>query len=77
MRINVKVLPNSGRQEIIKINDTEYKVFLKKSPENNKANEELTKVLGKYLEGNIKIIKGKTSKKKLIEYEPKRNVCRY
>jgi len=41
---------------------------LKKSPEDNKANEELTKLLKKYFnEKNVKIIKGLTSRNKIIE----------
>jgi len=67
MILKIKVQPNSGRQEIIKISEDEYKVFLKKSPEDNKANIELTKLLTKHLGKKVKIIKGKTSKKKLVE----------
>ena len=68
MKINLKVQPKSGRQEIIRVDEDSYKVFLKKSPEDNKANEELTKLLKKYFnEKNVKIIKGLTSRNKIIE----------
>jgi len=67
MRLNIKVQPSSGRQEIKKISQNEYKVFLKKSPEDNKANKELTKLLKKYFKKDIKIIKGFTSKQKVVE----------
>lgn len=67
MKLKIKVQPTSGRQEIIKISETEYKVFLKKSPEDNKANNELEKLLTKYLKLPAKIIKGFTSKNKVIE----------
>ena len=67
MRLNIKAQPNSGRQKIQKISENEYKVFLKKSPEDNKANEELIKFLKKHYKKEIKIIKGFTSKKKVIE----------
>ncbi|MEA3248302.1 MAG: DUF167 domain-containing protein [Nanoarchaeota archaeon] len=67
MRINIKVQPNSGRQVIQKISEEEYKVFLKKSPEDNKANKELIKLLKKHFKKEIKIIKGFTSKRKTIE----------
>ena len=67
MKLNIKVQPNSGRQEIQKISKDEYKVFLKKSPEDNKANKELIKFLSKYLHSKVKIIKGSTSKRKVIE----------
>ena len=67
MRLKIKVQPNSGRQEIQQISKDKYKVFLKKSPENNKANEELIKLLSKHLHSKVNIIKGFTSKRKLIE----------
>ena len=59
--------PNSGRQEILKIAENEYKVFLKKSPESGKANLELEKLLSKHFGKEVKIIKGASSRKKLIE----------
>jgi len=67
MRLNIKVQPKSGRQEIKKISEKEYKVFLKKTPEDNKANKELEKILKKYFKKEAKIIKGFTSKNKTIE----------
>jgi uncharacterized protein (TIGR00251 family) len=68
MRLKIKVQPNSGRQEIQKTIDGEItKVFLKNSPKNNKANEELVKFLSKYFGSKVKIIKGFSSKRKTIE----------
>ena len=67
MRLNIKVQPNSGRQEVQKISEDEYKVFLKKSPEDNKANIELVKFLKKHYKKEVKIIKGFTSKRKVVE----------
>lgn len=67
MRINIKVQPNSGRQEIQQISEKEYKVFLKKSPEDNKANLELIKLLKKYFKKETNIIRGFTSKRKVVE----------
>ncbi len=67
MRINVKVFPNSGREEIIEISKEEFKVYLKKPAEENKANLELLKLLKKHFGGEIKIIKGFTSRKKVVE----------
>ena len=69
MRLNIKVQPNSGRQEIKKISEREYKIFLRKSPENNKANQELTKLLKKHFKKETKIIKGFTSMNKIIEIQ--------
>ena len=67
MIINVKVKPNSGKQEIKKISDNEYIVCLKKPAEDNKANVELCKLLQKYFKKPVKIKYGFTSKNKIIE----------
>jgi uncharacterized protein len=67
MKITIKVRPNSGRQEIYKIDESTYKVFLKKQPIEGKANSELVKFLKKHFKKPIKILKGSTSKNKLIE----------
>ena len=67
MIINLKVRPNSGRQEIKKISDKDYLIYLRSIPENNKANIELIKLLRKYFNKDVKIIKGKSSMKKIVE----------
>ena len=67
MKLNIKVQPNSGRQDIVKLSNNNYKIFLKKSPEDNKANIELEKLLTKHFKSTVKIIKGFTSKNKIIE----------
>ena len=70
MIINIKVKPNSKKQEIVKIDNSKYLISLKEKPENNKANIELIKLLKKYFKvdsNDIKIIKGLRSKNKLVE----------
>jgi uncharacterized protein (TIGR00251 family) len=88
MIISVKVYPSSGREEIVRINDKEYKVYLKKPAEDGKANIELLKVLKRHAKKSpeifgavktknkqgfygfkveIKIIKGLTSRNKIIK----------
>lgn len=67
MIINVKVITNSKKQEIKKINLEKYIVNLKQVPENNKANLELIKLLKKHFKKNIKIVKGLRSKNKIIK----------
>lgn len=70
MKLNIKVQPNSSRQEIQTNLDGEItKVFLKKPAKENKANKELEKLLTKYFKAKTKIIKGHTSKTKTIEVE--------
>ena len=70
MHIYVKVKPHSGKQEVESFGDGRYLVYLKESPENGKANEELIKVLSKYLgtpSARIKIKTGFTSSNKMLE----------
>jgi len=71
MKIKVAVKPSSGKQEITKIQDNNYKAYLKSQPENNKANIELLKLIKKHFKQDnitkIKIIKGRTSKNKTLE----------
>jgi len=67
MKLKIKVSPNSKKQEIVKVNDSEYKVFLKKPAENNKANIELIKLLIKHFKKKVNIIRGFTSRNKIVE----------
>ena len=67
MILKIKVNPNSGREEISKVSEGEYKVCLKKPAENDKANIELEKLLKKYFKSEVKILRGKTSKNKIVE----------
>jgi len=67
MIIKVKVKSQSGKQEIKKISEKEYIISLKKPAEDNKANIELIKFLGKYFNKNINIIKGLKSKNKIVK----------
>jgi uncharacterized protein (TIGR00251 family) len=70
MRLNIRVQPNSGRQEIQKsIDGSISKVFLKKPAENGKANAELEKFLSRHFGRRVKIIKGYTSRTKMVEVE--------
>lgn len=66
MIINIKVKSSSGRQEIKKISENEYKIFLKNPSEDNKANIELLKLLRQHFKVNAKIIKGLKSKNKIV-----------
>jgi len=67
MIIGVRVFPSSGRQEIIKVGEKEYKVYLKKQAREGKANAELLKELKKYLKKDVRIKYGLNSKNKKIE----------
>ena len=81
MKLQIKVRPNSSRQEIqTNLDGKITKVFLKKPARENKSNIELEKLLSKYYtskfrnsehakcrKAKVKIIKGHTSKTKIIE----------
>ncbi|MBU0957801.1 MAG: DUF167 domain-containing protein [Nanoarchaeota archaeon] len=67
MQIKIKVKPNSKKQEITKISETEYQISLKSPPENNKANIELIKIMKKHLKKEVKIKSGLKSKNKILE----------
>ncbi len=69
MKIKVSVRANSSREDIIEGDDGKYKVYLKKRAVDNKANLELVKFLKKYFRHNVKILKGHTSKNKLLEID--------
>ena len=66
MKIKVRVKPNSGKSEVVRGGE-EYLVFLKSSPEENKANIELVKLLSKYLKKKVEIKSGLKSKIKILE----------
>ncbi len=70
MKIHVKVKPNSGKQKVEK-KDSEYIVYLKSKPIDNKANIELLKVLEEYFGKRVEITSGLTGKKKIVEISRK------
>jgi len=68
MKQTIKVQPNSKKQVIqTNIDGKIQKVYLKKPAKENKANNELEKLLSKHFKTKVKIIKGHTSKTKTIE----------
>lgn len=70
MIINVKVKPNSNKEEIKQINEKYYEVCVKAMPEKGKANLALIKLLAKHFKiptSSIIIKYGTTSHNKIIE----------
>jgi len=70
MRIQVKVQPESSKEEVVKGAGGGLKVYLKASPVDGKANLALIRILAEYFDVKksvIRIITGKTSSKKIIE----------
>jgi len=70
MRVYVKVIPRSSKNEITKVSEEEYKVKLMAPPIDGKANSMLLSVLAEYFDvpkSNLTIIGGKTARVKIIE----------
>lgn len=65
MRINIKVTPNSKTNEIVEGNPLIVKV--KEKAENNKANIAVIKLLSKHFNSRVRILRGLTSRKKVVE----------
>jgi hypothetical protein len=68
--LRVKVQPKASRQELTRISETEFKAKLTSAPEKGRANEELLELLSEHLQiprYRLKIIRGETSRIKLIE----------
>lgn len=69
--VNIKISPNSSKNEIIK-NGDEIKIKLTAQPIEGKANKALIEYLSKELKipkTSIEIIKGETSKEKTILFK--------
>ena len=64
--VHVKVKTHCAKRMIISYVDDVALISLKESAQNNKANEELCQFLSQYFEKPVKIIRGKTSPKKVI-----------
>ena len=60
--LKVKVIPNQRENEVKQLSDGSYEVKLKSSPEKNKANKELIKILTKYFGKKIRICSGLKSR---------------
>lgn len=69
MILNIRVVPRAGRN-LVKEENNGLKVYLTQAPQDNLANTQLIKVLAEYLKvkkHQVKIIKGQTSRNKLVE----------
>lgn len=61
----VRVIPNSGRNEII-IDHEKVKIYLKSIPDKNKANQELIKFLKMECDLSVEIKSGLKSRDKIL-----------
>lgn len=70
MRIYVKAVPRSSKNEVIKISEREYKIRLTAPPVDGEANAMLVKILAEYFaiaKRQIEIVGGKTAKIKIVD----------
>ncbi|MBX9831153.1 DUF167 domain-containing protein [Candidatus Babeliales bacterium] len=74
--LEIKVTPNAGKQALNYDKNNTIKCYLKSAPESGKANAELIKFLSKKLnvaQNNVEIVRGATSRSKLIKIDTKRS----
>ena len=74
MKIEVKVFPKSSREELVKTADI-IKAYVKEAPDKGKANKALIALIAKEYKvkkADVFIVKGETSRKKLIEIKTKK-----
>jgi uncharacterized protein len=67
--INIKVIPNASRSEIVGVENEELKVRLAAVPDKGEANDELIRFMAKFLsvgKTNVKIVKGQKSRHKQV-----------
>ncbi len=64
--VDVTVVPKGGSFSV-SVKDGKVKVHLRSPPENNKANIELVKELGKALSCEVRIVSGQKSRHKKLE----------
>ena len=72
MILEIKVYPRSSKEEIKKIEDNSYKVYMHKPAVEGEANRHLIMMLSRYLgikKSYIRIKSGIKSKNKIIEVE--------
>ena len=72
MRILIKVAAKSKQNKVVKIFDTEYKVYVTVAAERGKANDKVVELLADYFDvskSGARIVKGEASNKKTVEIE--------
>jgi uncharacterized protein (TIGR00251 family) len=70
MKWHIKVKPNSHKDRVEKISDTDYQVYITAPPVDGKANEYLIKFLADFFaipKSAVQLQKGQTSQYKTVE----------
>lgn len=72
MRINVTVTPNSNISEVIKLDESNYKIRVDAPPSGGEANKRLVEILSEYFnvpKSSIKILKGFKNRNKIVSID--------
>ncbi len=72
IRLNIKVIPQSGEQKIILDKNGQIKCYVKSAPEKGKANREIISFLAKKVhvsKQEVAIVSGATSRKKIVQID--------
>ncbi len=70
MYLTIKVTPKAKLNKIIQLDNHTYQIYTTAPPDKGKANQAVIKLLAKYFnlpKSNITIIKGQTSRQKIIQ----------
>ena len=70
MKFSIEVRPRSHKSEVVKLADGDFKIFVKSTAKEGKANEEAIMLLARYfgvLRSAVSIVKGARGRKKIIE----------
>ena len=72
MKISLNVCAGSSREEVIKDDNGNLRVYIRQMPVQGKANKALIKVLADYYKirkSDIRILTGSTSRNKVVEID--------
>lgn len=72
MFISVKVVPNSKKPEVERIDENSFKVKVDAKAEGGKANRRLVEIIAEFFivpKSSVAIVKGMKSRNKIIEIE--------
>jgi len=70
MLLNIKVIPKSSLNQVIKQTDGSYKIKITTAPEQGRANKKVIELLAKELKvapSSLEIVQGLTSRNKLVK----------
>jgi uncharacterized protein (TIGR00251 family) len=72
MKINIHIKPNSKKGPRVEVGEDGLVVYVREVAADGQANEALTKLLAEYYDvpkSRVKIIRGHTSRQKVVEIE--------